>query len=105
MVARSLASTSDISVLIDPETILLSNFLSTLKHAHKLDEDWLLIASSKSISRFPFLLDSDGKSWRADDGKHVKIQKVGKSLIHITARSGMRDLILKLSSSLSCRSF
>ncbi|KAI3454869.1 hypothetical protein Pfo_011532 [Paulownia fortunei] len=80
MVARSLASSSDVSALIDPDTILLSNFLSTLKYAHKLDEDWLLVASSRNVSNFPYRLDSDGKSWLADDGKHVGIQKLQEFL-------------------------
>ncbi|KAK4402736.1 Beta-arabinofuranosyltransferase RAY1 [Sesamum angolense] len=75
MVARALASPSDISALIDPDTILLSNFVSTLIYAYKLDEDWLIVASSGNVSHFPFRLDSDGKSWLADDGKHVTIQK------------------------------
>ncbi|KAK6160263.1 hypothetical protein DH2020_003644 [Rehmannia glutinosa] len=74
MVARSLTSSSDVSVLIDPDTILLSNFLSTLKYAHKLDEDWLLVASSRNVSHFPFRLHSDGKSWLSDDGKYIRIQ-------------------------------
>ncbi|KAL0364211.1 UNVERIFIED_CONTAM: Beta-arabinofuranosyltransferase RAY1 [Sesamum angustifolium] len=75
MVARALASPSDISALIDPDTILLSNFISTLIYAYKLDEDWLIVASSGNVSHFPFRLDSDGKRWLADDGKHVTIQK------------------------------
>ncbi|KAL0421436.1 UNVERIFIED_CONTAM: Beta-arabinofuranosyltransferase RAY1 [Sesamum latifolium] len=75
MVARALASPSDISALIDPDTILLPNFISTLIYAYKLDEDWLIVASSGNVPHFPFHLDSDGKSWLADDGKHVRIQK------------------------------
>ncbi|GER25349.1 nucleotide-diphospho-sugar transferase family protein [Striga asiatica] len=80
MVARSLASSSDISVLIDPETILLSNFLTTLKYAHKLDEDWLLVASSRNISNFPFQLDSDGKRRLADDGGPFRTQMLQELL-------------------------
>ncbi|KAL3649796.1 hypothetical protein CASFOL_006199 [Castilleja foliolosa] len=77
MVARLLtSSSSDVSVLIDPDTILLSNFLSTLKYAHKLDEDWLLVASSRNVCNFPFRLGSDDKSWLADDGNPVGLQKL-----------------------------
>lgn len=76
MVARSLASSSDISVLIDPDTILLPDFISTLEYAYKLDQDWLLVASSQTISHFPFLLDSNKKHWIADDGDHIGIHKV-----------------------------
>ncbi|KAG8366044.1 hypothetical protein BUALT_Bualt17G0035100 [Buddleja alternifolia] len=81
MVARSLALSSDVSVLIDPETILLSNFVSTLKYVHKLDDDWLLVALSRNISDFPFRLDSHGKSWLANDGKHVGLQKCGDRML------------------------
>ncbi|PIN17385.1 hypothetical protein CDL12_09955 [Handroanthus impetiginosus] len=80
MVARSLVSSSDISALVDPDTILLSNFISTMKYAHKLDEDWLLVASSRNVSNFPFHLDSDGESWLADDGKPVGIEKLQEFL-------------------------
>ncbi|XP_047966034.1 beta-arabinofuranosyltransferase RAY1 isoform X2 [Salvia hispanica] len=59
MVARSLSSSSDISVLIDPDTILMPDLLSTLRYAHKLDQDWLLVASSRNASTFPFPLQSD----------------------------------------------
>lgn len=76
MVARSLSSSSDISVLIDPDTILLADFVSTLKYVHKLDDDWMLVASSRKVSGFPFSFDSDGKSWVGDDGKRVGMQKV-----------------------------
>lgn len=75
MVARSLASSSDVSVLVDPDTIILSDFVSTLNYAHKLDEDWLLIGATQNISHFPFHLDSSGKRWLTDDGKHVGIKK------------------------------
>ncbi|CAA3026305.1 Hypothetical predicted protein [Olea europaea subsp. europaea] len=80
MVARSLASSSDISVLIDPDTILLPDFISTLEYAYKLDQDWLLVASSQTISHFPFLLDSNKKHWIADDGKHIGIHKLQELL-------------------------
>ncbi|KAH6828035.1 Nucleotide-diphospho-sugar transferase family protein [Perilla frutescens var. hirtella] len=81
MVARSLSSSSDISVFVDPDTIILADFLSTLKYVHKLDEDWLLVASSQNVSNFPFSLDSDGKSWLVDDGKHAGIQKLQAFLV------------------------
>ncbi|KAL8037775.1 hypothetical protein ABFX02_11G059900 [Erythranthe guttata] len=80
MIARSLASTSDISALVDPETILLSNFYSTMEYAHKLDENWLVVSSSQNVSDFPFLLHSDGKKWLTDNGKHVRIQKLQEFL-------------------------
>ncbi|KAM3358513.1 beta-arabinofuranosyltransferase RAY1 isoform X2 [Capsicum galapagoense] len=76
MVARSKASSSDVSVVIDPNTILLSDFIKTIRHAHRLDHDWLLFSSSKSVPHFPFHLDADGKHWLQDDGNRVKTQKL-----------------------------
>lgn len=76
MVARSKASSSDVSVVIDPNTVLLSDFIKTIRHAHRLDHDWLLFSSSKSVPHFPFHLDADGKHWIRDDGSRVKTQKV-----------------------------
>ncbi|KAJ9554470.1 hypothetical protein OSB04_018515 [Centaurea solstitialis] len=75
MVARAQASDSDISVLMDSETILLPDFISTLSYVHRLDHDWLLIASPKNISEFPFQLDVDGKHWLGDNGKTIKMNK------------------------------
>lgn len=76
MVANSQASSSDVSVLIHPETVLLSDFISTVRHTYKLDHDWLLFASSRKVSYFPFHLDADGKQWLTDDGMLVDIDKV-----------------------------
>lgn len=78
MVARAQASNSDISVLMDSETILLPDFFSTLSYVHKLDHDWLLIASSRNVSDFPFQLDVEGKKWLGDNGERIKMKKVGK---------------------------
>ncbi|XP_019166599.1 PREDICTED: uncharacterized protein LOC109162332 [Ipomoea nil] len=78
MVANSQASSSDVSVLIHPQTVLLSDFILTVRHAYKLDHDWLLFASSRKISYFPFHLDADGKQWLTDDddGTLVDIDKM-----------------------------
>ncbi|CAI9265043.1 unnamed protein product [Lactuca saligna] len=80
MVARAQASTSDISVLMDSETILLPDFFSTLSYVHKLDHDWLFIASSRNVSDFPFHLDVDGKHWLGDNNKMVKMEKLQEFL-------------------------
>lgn len=69
-------SSSDISVLVDPEIFLFPDFISTLRLAHKLDHDWFLFASSQDTPYFPFHLDADGKYWLADDGKKVEERKV-----------------------------
>lgn len=80
MVARSWASTSDISVLTDFETILLPDFISTLSYAHKLDYDWLLFAPLRSVFYFPFRLDEAGKHWLRKDGKRIRTQKMQEFL-------------------------
>ncbi|TXG56237.1 hypothetical protein EZV62_017550 [Acer yangbiense] len=72
MVARAQAFTSDISVLIDPETIVLPDFVSTLNYSYKVDHDWLLVASSRNVSNFPFYLSDDGKNWQRKDGKRFQ---------------------------------
>ncbi|KAJ4974459.1 hypothetical protein NE237_007633 [Protea cynaroides] len=69
MVARSKLSTSNISVLIDPEIILLPDFISTLNYAYKLDHDWLLVAASPNVSRFMFQLEKSGRHWLKDGEK------------------------------------
>lgn len=86
MVARSQASISDISVLVDPDVILLPDLISTLNHASKLDHDWLLFASSRNLSSFPLHMDTDGKHWLSDNGKRVRTEKVRNT--HIQIRSG-----------------
>ncbi|KAI3733432.1 hypothetical protein L6452_12875 [Arctium lappa] len=75
MVARAQTSDSDISVLMDSETILLPDFFSTLSYVHRLDHDWLLIASPKNVSEFPFQLGVDGKDWLGNNGKRIKMKK------------------------------
>ncbi|PSR84824.1 Beta-arabinofuranosyltransferase [Actinidia chinensis var. chinensis] len=75
MIARSLASGSDISVLADPETILLPEFISTLNYAYKLNHDWLLVASSRYVPYLPFHLDKDGKHWTGEDGEQIRNKK------------------------------
>ena len=77
MIARSLASKSDIYVLADPETILLPEFISTLNYAYKLNHDWLLVASSRYVPYLPFHLDKDGKHWTGEDGEQIRNKKVG----------------------------
>uniref|UniRef100_A0A803L0S4 Nucleotide-diphospho-sugar transferase domain-containing protein n=1 Tax=Chenopodium quinoa TaxID=63459 RepID=A0A803L0S4_CHEQI len=75
MVGRAEASSSDISVLIHPETILLQDFLSTVNHVYELDHDWFLIASSKRSYFFPFSLDNVGRQWLREDGIPISLQK------------------------------
>ncbi|XP_021746739.1 beta-arabinofuranosyltransferase RAY1-like [Chenopodium quinoa] len=80
MVARAEASSSDISVLIHPETILLQDFLSTVNHVYELDHDWFLIASSKRSYFFPFSLDNVGRQWLREDGIPISLQKLQEVL-------------------------
>ncbi|XP_071926616.1 beta-arabinofuranosyltransferase RAY1-like isoform X2 [Coffea arabica] len=74
MVAKAQASNSDVSVLIDPELILFPDFISTLRFAHKLDHDWLLIASSQNLSYSPVRWGADWKKSVADDRKKLTSQ-------------------------------
>ncbi|KNA12497.1 hypothetical protein SOVF_125280 [Spinacia oleracea] len=81
MVARAEVSSSDISALIHPETVLLPDFLSTVNHVYELDHDWFLVASSKS-SFFPFFLDESGRQWLREDGKPISLQKLQEILAY-----------------------
>jgi len=79
MVARAQAYHSGISVLIDAETILLPDIITTLHFVHKLKLDWFLVSISSSILHFPFILDDTGKHWLRKDGKRIGTKKVGKN--------------------------
>jgi hypothetical protein len=63
MIAKSRSFPSDIFVIVDPETVILSGFISTLNHVYELDYDWLLVASPQNVSEL-------------DNGKNVMIQEV-----------------------------
>lgn len=76
MMARSQSFSTDISVLVDPETIVLPDFISTLNYAYTLDRDWLLVASSRNASYFPFYLDEDRKNWQREGGELMGTQEV-----------------------------
>ncbi|KAJ9176330.1 hypothetical protein P3X46_011654 [Hevea brasiliensis] len=80
MMERSRAFTTDISVFINPETVLLPDFISVLNYAFKLDHDWLLVASSRNVSFFPFHLDDSGKQWLREDGKWIRTQELQEML-------------------------
>ncbi|XP_042496061.1 uncharacterized protein LOC122075182 [Macadamia integrifolia] len=79
MLSRSMVSTSNISVLIDPEIVLLPDFISTLNYAYKLDHDWLLVAASPNVSHFMFQLEEAGRHW-LKDGERIKLQKLQEFL-------------------------
>ncbi|XP_076943440.1 beta-arabinofuranosyltransferase RAY1-like [Bidens hawaiensis] len=80
MVARAQASDSDISVLMDSETILFPDFISTLSFVHKLDHDWILFVSSRNISDFSFQLDAYGQHWIGDNSQRIKTEKLQEFL-------------------------
>ena len=82
MMARSYSFKSDISVLVHPEAVLFPDLIHTLNYAYELDRDWLLVASLRNVSRFPFHLDKDGKRWRRENGKRIRNQEVGTNLFH-----------------------
>ncbi|KAK2407905.1 Nucleotide-diphospho-sugar transferase family protein [Trifolium repens] len=62
MIAKSRSFPSDIFVIVDPETVILSGFISTLNHVYELDYDWLLVASPQNVSEL-------------DNRKNVMIQE------------------------------
>ncbi|KAJ8773657.1 hypothetical protein K2173_005903 [Erythroxylum novogranatense] len=76
MVERSRGLATDITVFINPETILLADFISTLNYANNMDEDWLLMAYLRNVSYFPFQLDDAGKHWFREDGKRMRLQEL-----------------------------
>ncbi|EOA33216.1 hypothetical protein CARUB_v10019952mg [Capsella rubella] len=97
MLARSEAYKSDIAVLMDPEIVLLPDFVSALNHAHKLDRDWLLVSSSVDVPRFPFHWDETGHFWRQDNGKRVRfgeLQKIISSLQSWQSNSSEGKMIM-----------
>ncbi|PKA60223.1 UPF0392 protein [Apostasia shenzhenica] len=76
MVARALNASSAISLVIDPETILLPNFLTALHCAHKLNGDWFLVSMAPSISNFPFHINDTRKQWLKEDGTIIAVEKL-----------------------------
>ncbi|WCJ38537.1 Nucleotide-diphospho-sugar transferase family protein [Euphorbia peplus] len=75
MVERSRGYETDISVFVNSETVVLSGFISTLYHAYKLDNDWLLVASLRNVSYFPFHFDDSGRRWIREDEKSIKLEE------------------------------
>lgn len=76
MVARAQASRSDISVLIDPDTILLPDFITTLHSVRQLEQDWLLISIPRSVSTLSFHSNATGKQFLTEDGGGVEFEEV-----------------------------
>lgn len=76
MMTRSQSFASDIFAFVDPETILLPDFISTLNYAYKLDRDWLLVASSRNISYIPFYFNESKSYFSMEDKQFTRIQKV-----------------------------
>ncbi|MCO5591379.1 hypothetical protein L7F22_045362 [Adiantum nelumboides] len=72
IMARACSSTSEISVLIDPQVLLMKDFLDTLEHAHSLQHSWLLVAIAKSIEVFPFTIDILNDRWVNEDNQTVQ---------------------------------
>lgn len=76
VLARACASSSDIAVLIDPQFILLHDFIDTLQYAHNLQHDWLLVAISKSINKLPFQLNFQRNLWVEETSQPVREEQV-----------------------------
>lgn len=82
MLARSHISHFGISILIEPETILLPDIIETLLYVQKLKRDWFIVSVSPSISHFPFFLDESGKKRLQKDGKHIAKKKLQEYIFH-----------------------
>ncbi|KAH8500014.1 hypothetical protein H0E87_015305 [Populus deltoides] len=82
MLEKSRLFTTDIAVFVDPQTVLLPDLISTLNYAYKLDRDWLLVASLRNVSYFPFHLDDAGEHWLREDGQRVRRQELQEILGH-----------------------
>jgi hypothetical protein len=78
MMERMRSSASEISVLIDPQFILIQDFIETLQHAHTLQSSWLLVATAKIVHEFPFELDMPGSFWTSKGGEAVEDKLVGE---------------------------
>ncbi|CAL9780295.1 unnamed protein product [Musa acuminata subsp. burmannicoides] len=81
MVSRSQAFNSGISVLIDPETILLPDFLGILHYSQNLNHGWFLFAKPHCVLHFPFQLLGTGKQWLQEDGEVIEVEKLQEHLI------------------------
>uniref|UniRef100_A0A6N2N9H6 Uncharacterized protein n=1 Tax=Salix viminalis TaxID=40686 RepID=A0A6N2N9H6_SALVM len=73
MLEKSRVYTTDITVFVDPRTVLVPDLISTLNYAYELDRDWLLVASLRNVSYFPFRLDDAGEHWLREDGQRVRL--------------------------------
>jgi beta-arabinofuranosyltransferase len=76
MVARAQATTSDISMLIDSETILFPEILNTLVHIQKQSKDWFVFSFTPNILNFEYQLAGSGHNWFRQDGRMIKAKKV-----------------------------
>lgn len=74
--ARACSSTSDISVLVDPQFILMKEFLDTLEHAHSLQHSWLMVAVAKNVHFIPFDLEFLNGFWVSKDRQPVRDEQV-----------------------------
>lgn len=76
MVARAQAINSDISMLIDSETVLLSEILDALTSIQKLSKDWFVFSFTPNILNFEYQLAGGGHNWFRHDGRMIKPKKV-----------------------------
>lgn len=76
MVASSQRFKSNIYAVVHPETILLQDFTSTMNFAYRLDHDWLLFASPRSVSQFQLDFKENGELLSLEDAEQVGTNKV-----------------------------
>ncbi|XP_072995791.1 beta-arabinofuranosyltransferase RAY1 [Typha latifolia] len=94
MIARSQATRTDISILVDPEIIILPDILTTLSYIHKIKSDWFLVSLSRSVSHFPYRLVDNGQHWVHEDGRKIEIKKLQEFLSHNWKESNSSERLL-----------
>ncbi|KAF3339815.1 UDP-galactose:fucoside [Carex littledalei] len=80
MVARAQTTSSDISMLIHSETVLLPEFLDTLISIQKLNKDWFVFSFTPNILNFEYQLAGSGHNWFRQDGRMIKSKKLQEAL-------------------------
>jgi len=77
MIGRAQASSSEITVLIDPNLILLQDFTDAISKVRSTQGDWLLVVKPTRTTTFPFDLLGPSEFWLRSDGLDADDDEVG----------------------------
>ncbi|KAJ4787801.1 Nucleotide-diphospho-sugar transferase family protein [Rhynchospora pubera] len=80
MVARAQSTASDISMLIDSETVLFPEIFNAITSIQKLDKDWFVFSFTPNILNFAYQLAGSGHSWFGQDGRMIESNKLQEAL-------------------------